>query len=64
MVYMPARPAPALALRVGDRERLTGWTRSSSLRSGLAQRARIVLLVGEGLSNTEIAGRVGVSRQR
>jgi len=51
-----------LGLRDGDRERLTGWTRSSSLRAGLAQRARIVLLAADGVSNTEIAKRVGVSR--
>ena len=36
--------------------------RSSSLRAGLAQRARIVLLAADGMSNTEIAERVGVSR--
>src|SRR6188472_2513899 len=59
---MPARPAPGLGLRDGDRERLTGWTRSSSIRAGLAQRARIVLLAADGVSNTEIVDRVGVSR--
>jgi transposase len=32
------------------------------MRAGLAQRARIVLLAADGLSNTEIASRVGVSR--
>jgi transposase len=32
------------------------------VRAGLAQRARIVLLAAEGVSNTEIAERVGVSR--
>lgn len=37
-------------------------TRSSSVRAGLAQRARIVLLAAEGVSNTAIAQRVGVSR--
>jgi transposase len=37
-------------------------TRSSTVRAGLAQRARIVLLAAEGVSNTEIASRVGVSR--
>jgi transposase len=57
-----ARPAPPLALRDGDRERLAAWTRSPSVRAGLAQRARIVLLAAEGVSNTEIAARVGVSR--
>ena len=38
------------------------WTRSSSIRAGLAQRARIILLAADGVSNTEIATRVGVSR--
>jgi transposase len=52
-----------LGLRDGDRERLSGWTRSSSVRAGLAQRARIVLLAADGVSNTDIAARVGVSRQ-
>ena len=60
---MPARAAPALALRDGDRERLSSWTRSTSIRSGLAQRARIVLLAADGVSNTEIAVRVGCARQ-
>jgi transposase len=59
---MPNRSAAALTLREGDRERLTSMTRSSSVRAGLAQRARIVLLAAEGLSNTAIAERVGVSR--
>jgi transposase len=59
---MPAHPAPGLLLRAGDRERLVSLTRSSSVRAGLAQRARIVLLAADGVSNTEIAARVGVSR--
>jgi transposase len=59
---MAARPAAALALRDGDRERLTAWTRASSLRAGLAQRARIVLLAADGVSNTQIAQKIGVSR--
>jgi transposase len=36
--------------------------RSSSVRAGLAQRARIVLLAADGLSNTRIAELIGVSR--
>jgi transposase len=55
------RVAP-LVLRDGDRELLTVWTRSSSVRAGLAQRARIVLLAADGTSNTAIAELVGVSR--
>ena len=59
---MANRPAPALMLRDGDREELERLTRASSVRAGLAQRARIVLLAADGLSNTAIAERVGVSR--
>ena len=59
---MPNRAAAALALRVGDREELERLTRSSSVRAGLAQRARIVLLAADGLANTRIAELVGVSR--
>ena len=55
--------AAALVLRDGDRARLESLTRSSSVRAGTAQRARIVLLAGDGLANAEIARRVGVARQ-
>jgi transposase len=55
--------AAALVLRDGDRARLESLTRSSSVRAGLAQRARIVLLAGDGVANAEIARRVGVARQ-
>jgi transposase len=54
--------AQPLGLRSGDRDVLESWLRSSSIRAGLAQRARIVLLAAEGVSNTEIAARVDVSR--
>ncbi|MDP9435374.1 MAG: helix-turn-helix domain-containing protein, partial [Actinomycetota bacterium] len=55
------RVAP-LGLRDGDREKLTSLVRALSVRAGLAQRARIVLLAGDGVSNTEIARLVGSSR--
>jgi transposase len=54
--------ADPLGLRPGDRELLSSWTRASTVKSGLSQRARIVLLAADGVSNTEIAARVGVSR--
>jgi transposase len=56
-------PAPALVLRDGDRDALQSWARSTAGRAGLAQRARIVLLASQGLTNSEIAHRVGVTRQ-
>ena len=49
-------------LTPADREVLLSWTRAPSLKAGLAQRARIVLLAGEGVGTNEIARRVGVSK--
>jgi transposase len=54
--------ATPLGLREGDRERLMSLSRSSAVRAGLAQRARIVLLAADGVSHTEIAELAGVSR--
>ncbi|MCA1677058.1 MAG: helix-turn-helix domain-containing protein, partial [Actinobacteria bacterium] len=56
-----SRAAP-LTLRAGDQSRLEAFTRSTSVRAGLAQRARIVLLAAEGLPNAEIARRTGSTR--
>jgi DNA-binding CsgD family transcriptional regulator len=58
---------PPSALRVvlgdGDEERLSGLLRATSAPAGLVARARIVLLAAEGASNTDIAARVGATRQ-
>ena len=53
--------ARALVLRQGDKERLEAVLRASSAPVSLASRARILLLAGEGVSNADIARRVGVS---
>jgi len=42
-----------------DREVLEGWLRSPSIRAGLAQRARIVLLAADGTWTGQIAAQVG-----
>jgi Winged helix-turn helix len=57
-------PKTAASIHVTDQDEQTlrRWTRSSSIRAGLARRARIVLAAAEGLSNTQIAERVGCSR--
>src|SRR5512144_911700 len=60
---MADRSAPALMLRDGDREELERLTRASRGRAGLAQRARIVLLAADGVSNTAVADRVRVSAE-
>ena len=58
---MANRPAPALLLRDGDRDQLEVWLRSRSLGSGLAKRARMILLAADGVGNRAIAQRVGAS---
>jgi transposase len=45
-----------------DREVLASWVRSPSIRAGLAQRARIVLLAADGAGTGEIVRRTGVSK--
>jgi transposase len=45
-----------------DREVLASWVRSTSIRAGLAQRARIVLLAGDGAGTNEIVRRTGASK--
>jgi transposase len=59
---MTYRLAAPLLLRQSDREKLSRLVRSTSVRAGLAQRARIVLLVADRTSNTEIAEKVGATR--
>src|SRR5689334_10076062 len=45
-----------------DRDELLSWTRSPSMRAGLAQRARVVLLAADGVGTGEIVRRVGLSK--
>ena len=45
-----------------DRELLASWVRSTSIRAGLAQRARIVLLAGDGIGTNEIVRLTGASK--
>ena len=45
-----------------DRAILDSWANSTSIRAGLAQRARIVLLAAEGAGTSEITLRTGASR--
>jgi transposase len=59
---MANRPAAALVVSDADREELARLTRSSAVGAGLVQRARIVLLASQGMSNTAIAAAVGASR--
>jgi transposase len=49
-------------LSAQDRNVLVSWTRAPSLRAGLAQRARVVLLAADGVGTSEIVRRVGLSK--
>jgi hypothetical protein len=60
---MPGPRSPrAIELNEGVRAELLRLTRSPSVAAGLARRARIVLLAGEGVPIRHIGPRVGVSR--
>jgi transposase len=59
---MPNPVAVAIELSDDERERLGAWSRRRTSAQALALRARIVLLAAEGLKNTEIAERLGVTR--
>src|SRR3954449_8726949 len=59
---MPSSSAVQVVLSDDEREQLERWTRRRSSAEALALRARIVLLAAEGLRNTEIAQRLGISR--
>jgi transposase len=59
---MPPNVAVAIELSDDERAQLEAWTRRRTSAQALAQRARIVLLAADGLKNTEIAERLGISR--
>ena len=59
---MPPNVAVAIELSGEERAQLEAWTRRRTSAQALAQRSRVVLLAAEGLTNTEIAQRLGVSR--
>ena len=46
-----------------DRRRLQSWQRSTTITWGLAQRARIILLMAQGCSISDIARRLPISRR-
>jgi hypothetical protein len=60
-----ARGRPKRPLVISDEQRavLEGWSRRQTSANGLAQRARMVLLSGEGASNVAVAARTGVTPQ-
>jgi hypothetical protein len=52
-----------ITLTPEEHRTLQAWQRSTTIRSGLRRRARIVLLVAEKVPITDIAAMVGISRR-
>jgi transposase len=59
---MASNIAVGIELSDDERAQLEAWSRRRTSAQALAQRSRIVLAAAAGLKNTEIAERVGVSR--
>jgi transposase len=59
---MPSPRAVELVLSEGEREQLEAWARRRKSAQALAQRSRIVLAAARGLTNSEIAERLGITR--
>jgi len=55
------RPKTELVLSGDERDQLQRWSRRASSAQALALRSRIVLVCAEGVSNTEVAARLGCS---
>jgi transposase len=59
---MPSPVAVEIVLSEREREQVVAWSRRRTSAQALATRSRIVLAAAEGLSNSEIAERLGVHR--
>ena len=52
-----------ISLTPEERQTLLAWQRSTTIRAGLRRRARMILLLADGVAITDIALRVGISRR-
>ena len=52
------RPLAPLSLTVEDRAQLVSWSKRPKTAQALAMRSRIILLAGDGLSNTVISSQL------
>jgi transposase len=50
-------------LTPAQRQTLLAWQRSTTISAGLARRGRIILLLADGVTITDIAAAVGMSRR-
>jgi CRP-like cAMP-binding protein len=52
-----------IRLTPAQRQTLLAWQRATNISAGLARRARIILLLADGMTITDIAAMVGMSRR-
>src|SRR6266700_6895977 len=57
------KPALTIRLTADKRQTLLAWQRSTPIRAGRARRGRIILLLADRMSITQIAETVGISRR-
>ena len=57
------KTALTIRLTPAARQTLLAWQRATTISAGLARRGRILLLVADGVSITDIASTVGISRR-
>ena len=62
---MPRGRTTSLTIRLtpAQRQTLLVWQRAASIPAGVARRARIILLLADGMTITDIAAAVGLSRR-
>src|SRR6185295_8146157 len=53
----------AISLTSAQRQTLLAWQRATTIHAGLARRGRIILLLADGVTITDIAATVGISRR-
>ena len=62
---MPRGRTTSLTIRLtpAQRQTLLAWQRATTIPAGLARRGRILLLLADGVTITDIAATVGMSRR-
>ena len=53
----------SIQLTAAQRQTLLAWQRSTTIAAGHARRGRIILLLADGVTITDIAAAVGISRR-
>jgi transposase-like protein len=52
-----------IRLTLAERQTLQAWQRATNIRAGWARRGRIIILLADGVTITDIAATVGMSRR-